>query len=526
MNRHIVYPGQIPLDTDLLNAIQDAFYSGGWLALSAIGSNTAVVGLGVTPTVPASLQVNVGPGAIYSLQTVDGSAYGSLGTDANQIVKQGLAKASSTLTITPPAITGQSQNYLVQAAFSETDTSAVTLPYYNSSNPSVAWSGPNNSGTAQNTVRQDSCVISLKAGTPAATGSQTTPSPDAGYTGLYVVTVANGQTTITSGNIALLTTAPYFPTLPQIPSSIQNNTWVYATAGGTANAITATITPIPLSYTAGLTVDLKITATNTGAATLNLNGLGAVAITNNLSALVGGELPSGSIQSFSYDGTNFQITTSKGSGRLLNIQKFTASGTYTPTSGTTKIIVRAIGGGGGGAGSAANSSTTVCAGSGGAAGSWAVAQYTSGFSSVAVTIGSGGIGASASAGTSGGTTSFGALLSCPGGGGGPVLQLPTTNLPAAVPQSTPGGAPSGSGIIVSSAGHPGPCAVLLGSAYLVSGQGAPSQWGAGGLNTSSGIGGGATGFGSGGGGSATIQSAAAVTGGSGASGLVIVEEYA
>ncbi|VFS43915.1 phage-related tail fiber protein-like protein [Enterobacter cancerogenus] len=35
-------------------------------------------------------------------------------------------------------------------------------------------------------------------------------------------------------------------------------------------------------------------------------------------------------------------------GRLLNVRTFTASGTYTPTTGTKKIRVRLVGGGGGG----------------------------------------------------------------------------------------------------------------------------------------------------------------------------------
>jgi hypothetical protein len=39
---------------------------------------------------------------------------------------------------------------------------------------------------------------------------------------------------------------------------------------------------------------------------------------------------------------------SGGSGLLLNIQYFTSSGTYTPTSGTTFVVVEVVGGGGGG----------------------------------------------------------------------------------------------------------------------------------------------------------------------------------
>lgn len=235
MNRLIVYPGAIPLDTDPLNAQKYAYYGQGWLAQSAIGTSVAVVGLTIAPTSPASLQVTVAPGAIFTRATVDASAYGSLGTDSNQIVKQGIAPATQTLTLTAPATTGYSINYLVQVALSEVDDTPVTLPYYNASNPSVAWNGPNNTGDAQNTRRYDECVVSLKAGTAAATGSQTTPSPDAGYTGIYVVTVANGQTQITSGDISQLSTAPYFLTLPEISqilnSGVTHGTTIYDTAG-------------------------------------------------------------------------------------------------------------------------------------------------------------------------------------------------------------------------------------------------------------------------------------------------------
>lgn len=325
MHRHIVYPGSIPLDTDFLSAVKDSYYGAGWLAESAIGVNTQVVGLAVTPTSPASLQVNVAPGAIYSLQTVDSAAYGALGTDANQFTKQGILAAGTTLTITPPGTVGQSINYLVQVAFSETDSNPVILPYYNASNPSVAWSGPNNTGVAQNTVRSDTCVVGLKAGAPAATGSQVTPAPDVGYTGIYVVTVAQGQTTITGGNITQVATAPYFPTLPQVPLTVQNGAWTYAAAAGSANALTATLSPIPTALVAGMCIAVKVATTNTGASTVNVNGLGAKAIVNARGGpLVGGELLAGRLVTLEYDGTAFQITSIVASNR----QVLTANATF------------------------------------------------------------------------------------------------------------------------------------------------------------------------------------------------------
>lgn len=422
MNRHIVYPGQIPLDTDLLNAIQDSYYGVGWMAQSILGTGTVTVGMAVSPTVPASLQVTVAPGAIYSLQTVDTASYGSLSTDSNQIVKQGLSKSTQTLTITPPATTGYSQNYLVQVAFAETDTAAIILPYYNASNPSVAWSSPNNSGASQNTIRQDNCVISLKAGVPAATGSQTTPAPDSGNIGIYVITVANGQTTITSGNISLLSSAPFFSNLPQIPALVQNNSWIYAVAAGSANALTATLSPVPASYTAGLGILLKIATTNTGAATLNVNGLGAVAITRaDLSPVQAGDLVAGAIVRLHYDGTQFQV------GGLVSSNlpstttvTFASSTTWTPPAGVTKVKrIRVWGAGGGGGGANANAGAAGAGGGGGGYAEGINYAVTPG-AAITVTVGTGGT-AGATTPTSGGTggsSSFGLLISATGGSGG------------------------------------------------------------------------------------------------------------
>ncbi|MDM3287192.1 hypothetical protein OGV51_22405, partial [Citrobacter sp. Cf042] len=79
------------------------------------------------------------------------------------------------------------------------------------------------------------------------------------------------------------------------------------------------------------------------------------------------------------------------SGRLLNIVKMTASGTYTPTAGTKSIIVEAIGGGGASGNLTATASNQNAVSAAGSNGAYAKARYTSGFSSVSVTVGAGGI---------------------------------------------------------------------------------------------------------------------------------------
>ena len=65
-------------------------------------------------------------------------------------------------------------------------------------------------------MRAGRLILSAKAGIAAATGSQTMPSADAGYVGVWVVTVANGQATITSTSISAAPGAPFFATLPAL----------------------------------------------------------------------------------------------------------------------------------------------------------------------------------------------------------------------------------------------------------------------------------------------------------------------
>jgi hypothetical protein len=228
MDRNIVYPGAIPLDSDLLSMNRNTMIALGYLAQLVLGTNTVVDGLACAPTVPASLSVTVGPGSITQLSVVDTLAYGSLAADStDQLVKMGINLASNSFTVTPPTTSGQSANFLIQAALQEADTAPVVLPYYNAANPSQPYSGPTNSGVAQNTLRTERVQLQLKAGASAAAGSQVTPPVDNGWVGLYVITVSYGQTAITASSIVTLPGAPFLgwklPTLrPGFASGVQS----------------------------------------------------------------------------------------------------------------------------------------------------------------------------------------------------------------------------------------------------------------------------------------------------------------
>ncbi len=65
------------------------------------------------------------------------------------------------------------------------------------------------------------------------------------------------------------------------------------TAGGTANALTLTPLPAITSYAAGQIFRFKSAAENTGATTVNISGIGAIAIQRNGAALSGGEISNG-----------------------------------------------------------------------------------------------------------------------------------------------------------------------------------------------------------------------------------------
>lgn len=210
MDRNIVYPGSIPQDSDILYPNRNAMVGIAALTAATLGTNMVADGLTCMPTTPASLAVVVGPGSITQLSSVDATAYGSLAADvADQIMKTGINLQALSFTLTAPGSSGQAINYLIEAAFSETDTDPVVLPYVNAANPSQAFSGPGNSGTAQNTQRIQRVQLQLKPGAAAPVGTQTAPAVDTGWVGLYVVTVSYGQTMITASDIAVAMGAPF-----------------------------------------------------------------------------------------------------------------------------------------------------------------------------------------------------------------------------------------------------------------------------------------------------------------------------
>ena len=217
MDRIIVYSQQIPFSADFLQIQKNAVKALGQLAsdlLTSASVSALLSGLACTATGPASMNVNLGAGAVYQTSALDPTTYGSLPIDNTSIFQQGVSAASQTLTgLTAPVTAGQSQAYLIQVQFAPVDGALKTLNFYNSANPTVPLIGPGGAGTQQNTTRTGALSVQVVAGTPATTGTQTTPGVTAGWLPAYVVTVANGQTTITGASIAVHGSAPFLKSL-------------------------------------------------------------------------------------------------------------------------------------------------------------------------------------------------------------------------------------------------------------------------------------------------------------------------
>ena len=241
-------------------------------------------------------------------------------------------------------------------------------------------------------------------------------------------------------------------------------------------------------------------------------------------------LPPGERLTLVSDGASGWRVLAAGTGALLGVQIFTASGTYTPSPGMRSCIVHAVGGGGGGGGMSNGAGQTSPAG-GGASGGYAAVRYSAAEigASRAVTIGEAGAGGAAGAnnGDAGGSTSLGALLTVPGGTGGAGSSGSGSSVLRA--GGSAGAAPTNSGGVVlhlspGQAGSPG-----IGTADgLLGGAGAPSPLTGGGGGAWSGVnapGNPGLAPGAGGSGACGGVSAGNLAGGAGAAGYLIVQEY-
>lgn len=225
------------------------------------------------------------------------------------------------------------------------------------------------------------------------------------------------------------------------------------------------------------------------------------------------------------DGTDVTDGQTSNPGRLIGVRVITSSGTYTETPGTKSVIVEIQGAGGAGGGAPAITVGQTSTGACGGAGGYVRHRMTSGFSGAAVLIGAPGVGVAGAFGGNGGSSSFAGITAGGGSGGGTSL---TGGLSIAG-GGTGGTAPVGS--ILRIPGATGPLQIGNSTSGFFVPQSAPSGYlgaSAPGANVVS-NGNAGIGYGSAGGGTVNLSGfggGAALVGGAGAPGVVIVWEFA
>ena len=118
----------------------------------------------------------------------------------------------------------------------------------------------------------------------------------------------------------------------QVISQTQNSTTTWGgTSGGTANAQTLTLTPAITAYVAGQRFRFVAGFTNTAAATLNVNGVGAVSVVLSTTggALTSNYIEAGSTYEVLHNGTNFRLL---GDPALIKRGDYENLGTSTGTA--------------------------------------------------------------------------------------------------------------------------------------------------------------------------------------------------
>lgn len=405
MDRQFVYLGAVPLDQDILSSQRNAHIAIQRVMEQCFGASVTSAG-GFVCNPGTGLQVIVQPGQVTTPGTVDDSSYGSLPAISSLLPRSHIMRDQMSLIIPAAGAT-----YSVYAAISQIDGGSVVVPYYNPANPSQTLGGANNSGTAQATVRQDLAAVAI--GTSVPTGGVP----------LWTITVPSGATAITAAMIVQATTAPVFPTIPQLVAGrligmrVIASTQVYTPTIGTASIVVEGIGGGGSGAGAAATGASQVSAGSGGGAggyfrkriTTGFGGATANIGTGGSAASVGAAGNAGQNTSF------LGCSATGGAGGSYN-QPNTNTVIY-PTGGASG----GAGTGGdinaaGGAGNYAFYATTASSGKGGASflGEGGQAITGSGNGATAVTPGSGGSGGvqsvASSAGATGGAGATGLII--------------------------------------------------------------------------------------------------------------------
>lgn len=148
----------------------------------------------------------------------------------------------------------------------------------------------------------DGTIISYSSGIPT-----TIANPSAADASTTVKGV--GEEATQAETIARATAGGTSARLFVNPSTLTTvQTYDYAASSGGTDTYAISVTPAPTAYVTGQVFRVKADVANTGAATLNVNSLGAKTIKKSYNSdLVTGDILASQIFEVIYDGTNFQL---------------------------------------------------------------------------------------------------------------------------------------------------------------------------------------------------------------------------
>ncbi len=96
--------------------------------------------------------------------------------------------------------------------------------------------------------------------------------------------------------------------VPRTNFAIKANTVNFAIDAGANDSYSITLSPAPTDYTNGMMVLFRANTVNTGAASININGLGVKTIVKRVNTtLANGDIPALAVCLLIYDGTNFVL---------------------------------------------------------------------------------------------------------------------------------------------------------------------------------------------------------------------------
>lgn len=206
MDRAIIYPGSIPMDTDLLRIGRYNKEATGYLADMVFGPGvTSAIGFDCRPSY-TDLSVTIDKGSITAPGVMDSSLLGGFGgglpEDYSSITVQYINSDKVTL-----PVTGTGTIFTIYAICVEQDVDENILAFFNADNPSQTQSGPNNNAGTLPTRRTATMSFTIGTSPPA--------QPDGGVVvALYTLNVPSGASVL--AGIHPQPTNVFRATIPQL----------------------------------------------------------------------------------------------------------------------------------------------------------------------------------------------------------------------------------------------------------------------------------------------------------------------